>query len=265
MRSSVAAALQPFLARFEGNALDFMYADTRNLVTTGTGNLIDSGPRDSDVINPAYARPALALPWRHRGNGARASQPEIMDAWAKVKTRPDMGKRGGGTYAGYTDLYLDSDALDALFYQHAASDETYLHGRFPQFENWPADAQLGLLSMAWAMGPAFSFPNFQRAANAGDFSTAARESHSFNTAPARNEANAQLFENAADVLRVGADPAVLYYPGTVQSPGNLGGGGSGGRRASSTSSSGGGILTAALGAGAAGLATWFLLTKWGAR
>ncbi|MFF0476587.1 peptidoglycan-binding protein [Streptomyces sp. NPDC004284] len=77
--------------------------------------------------------------------------------------------------------------------------EHYLLGRtdFEDLESWPADAQLGLFSMAWALGPAFKFPKFQTAARQQDWLTTARESKMTETGNAgvipRNVRNALLF------------------------------------------------------------------------
>jgi hypothetical protein len=46
---------------------------------------------------------------------------------------------------------------------------------FADLDNFPADAQLGLLSMSWGMGPMFNFPKFQAYVAAGDWSSAATE------------------------------------------------------------------------------------------
>jgi hypothetical protein len=93
---------------------------------------------------------------------------------------------------------------------------------FINFDSWPADAQLGLLSMAWAMGPGGpgGFPNFRTACQRLDFNTATPECK-MNEAgnagvAARNQANFTLFSNAAFVLagaaRAGLQPPTLYYP-----------------------------------------------------
>ena len=44
--------------------------------------------------------------------------------------------------------------------------DAYLAKRFPEWEEWPADAQLATLSMAWACGPAFRFPRLEAALRA---------------------------------------------------------------------------------------------------
>jgi GH24 family phage-related lysozyme (muramidase) len=204
MYSSVADAFWKFTADREGS-LDFMYADVKNLVTTGIGNLIDP-------INTA-----LNLPWRHRATGELASGPEIVSAWNTVKGRIDLNQKGGGYYRNVTDLYLDKEAIQELVRQRLNQNEAILRQGFPNYDSLPADAQLGILSMAWAAGPYFykSFPMFTKAVNSGDYVTAAVQSHMKGLNADRQIANRELFANAADVIAKGADFATLYWPNTV--------------------------------------------------
>lgn len=204
MYPSVRAAFWKFTSDREG-ALDFMYCDVKNLVTTGVGNLID--PIGS----------ALGLPWRHRSTGELATQAEIVDAWNRVKNRTDLNQRGGGFYKGVTDLYLDPAALDSLKNSRLDQNERILRSAFPTYDSMPADAQLGLHSMAWAAGPYFykTFPSFTRAVNNGDYGTAAVQSHMQGLNADRQDANLALFQNAEEVLASGADAATLYWPNKV--------------------------------------------------
>lgn len=207
MKPSVAAAFRDFSTKFEGY-LPYMYLDIKGLVTTGMGNLID----------PIGA--ALELPWR-RPDGSLATQSEIRAAWNLVKSRIDLAPKYGTAFAGLTTLRLDKTGIEQLIARKLRENEAYLRHRFPDYERWPADAQLGLHSMAWAMGPGFHFPDFDAAVNRPrpDFEAAARASHmdargNPGLVP-RNNANFQLFTNAARVLERGADAETLYWPGTL--------------------------------------------------
>ncbi len=99
-------------------------------------------------------------------------------------------------------------------------NENYLKRQepFSAFDNWPADAQMALLSMAWAMGPAGpgNFPRFSAACENLDFNGAARECEMDATGNPglvpRNLANKTLLSNAAVVRDQGLDASVLYYP-----------------------------------------------------
>jgi hypothetical protein len=78
--------------------------------------------------------------------------------------------------------------------------ESVLKGRAPfaDFDNFPADAQLGLLSMSWGMGPMFNFPKFQSFVDTGDWNSAASECRfqpDTGTITTRNDRDQQLFRN----------------------------------------------------------------------
>lgn len=203
MKTSVQNNFASFSVRFEGR-LTFMYLDITNLVTTGIGNLID----------PIGL--ALSLPWQV--GGTPSSESEITDAWNTVKSRTDLSHSGGGAFGGVTNLRLTNDDVDALVASKAAGMETSLKSRAPfaDFDDWPADAQLGLLSMAWAMGPLFNFPKFQGFCAALDFRSAADECRISEIGNPgvipRNDANQALFRSAADVIDSGGDFEELHLP-----------------------------------------------------
>lgn len=216
MRESVARAFRRFTANLEGYTL-YMYLDVNGYVHTGIGNLIDS---------PEIA---ASLEWR-RSDGSVATKNEVIDAWNTVKARQDMKTGGGVAYAPLTTLRLRESAISELVAHKLSQHEAALKRRFPAFEAWPADAQLGILSMAWALGPNFKFQKFEAALKKvfPDFFSAAEESHireqgNLGVIP-RNIANRILFENAAQVLALGLDPAKLYYPGVIQRDGSIKGG-----------------------------------------
>ncbi|GAB2631505.1 hypothetical protein [Nocardia goodfellowii] len=117
----------------------------------------------------------------------------------------------------------DPDETAAVFRQ-LAELETLLRGRmvrhhsgsvimpFAAFNSWPADAQLGLLSMGWAMGPKFHFPRFQDAACTRDWLRCAatcRINPESGRMPRRNDRNQQLFRNAFRVESENLDPEAL--------------------------------------------------------
>ncbi len=141
LQRSVVDQLPALFGKWEGAALPYMYTDSKGFVTTGTGNLID--PVDH----------ALALTWR-RPDGGVASPDEVRAAWQTVKDAwPGVQSIHSKTL---TDLRLDQNALDGLMGQTIKSFVGYLVKRYPQFSNWPADAQMAILSISWAWGPGFS-------------------------------------------------------------------------------------------------------------
>jgi GH24 family phage-related lysozyme (muramidase) len=205
MRQSVRDYFNSFSTKFEGR-LPFMYLDVKGLVTTGIGNLID--PIGS----------AMVLPWVHKSDDSPASATEISQEWNDVKNHQEMAPKGGSYFGSMTQLKLTDEAIDSLILSKLDENERYLKNRFPQYDNWPADAQLGVLSMAWAMGPGFKFPRFETAINARppDFDMAAVESHMNDTGNPglvpRNAANVLLFRNASSAVTRGMPFDTLYYP-----------------------------------------------------
>ena len=199
MQPAVRSAWRAFNQPFEGLA-SWMYLDIRGLVTTGMGNLID----------PLSA--ALALTWRHE-DGTPATQDVVTTEWTSIKGNAALARQGAQAAREIATLHLADEDIDALIQQRLDADEAIVKNdsAFARFDDWPADAQLGLMSMAWAMGASFgpTFPHFSQACAARDFATAAAECEmdaSANPAFARrNAANRQAFLLAASAT----DPAVL--------------------------------------------------------
>lgn len=205
MRAAVAAAFRDFTARFEG-VCPWLYLDVLGLVTTGIGNLVDPMPA------------ALSLPWR-QPDGSLADQDTIAAAWRTVKAAQSMKLGGGGAFARLTTIRLTDAGVNDLVQGRLRANDAALSKRFPGYDSWPADAQLGTLSMAWAMGTGFMFPKFEAAVHALDFATAAREcaiSTAGNPGVApRNAADVICFTNAAQALAQRLDPEKLWYPAVI--------------------------------------------------
>jgi hypothetical protein len=178
-----------------------MYTDVLGLVTTGIGNLIDSVPA------------ASALPWRVRAIGALAGLSDVATEWHTVKD----GKIAA--WRGPRPLCLLPADIEALVNARLQQNELYLSRRWANWASWPADAQLGAHSCAWAAGPAWRAPHFDLAANAMDFTTCAQECLLDATGnpglTPRNKANQLLFSNAAQVVCIGLPRDVLCWPNTV--------------------------------------------------
>jgi GH24 family phage-related lysozyme (muramidase) len=209
MHPSVRNVFFDFSKQFEG-ALHFMYLDIKNLVTTGVGNLID----------PVGL--ALPLPWTDKDSGAAADAGTITAEWNNVKSRTDLSPLGGGAFESITSLRLSDDAVANLVDGKLSQNETTLlmTPEFGGFASWPADAQLGLLSMAWAMGPAFAqaghWPTFRADCAASDFAKAATDSRMAEAGNPglipRNQAEEMLFLFASRVQAQGLPVDQLIYP-----------------------------------------------------
>ena len=170
MHQSVQDAFLPFSEPLEGR-IHFMY-----LVSTGVGNLLDAdNPRELRQ-QPAPLTRCVHARMVRQGHRCRG-QPRRD--WAGV---PDGQVQRDGICrvsreAAITRLRITDDAINTLVVAKLMSFESTLRGRppFANLDGWPADAQLGLFSMAWAMGPLFHFPQFEAAAAAEDWLTMAHE------------------------------------------------------------------------------------------
>lgn len=220
MRQVVHDIWHRFSEPLEGR-VHWMYLDILGLVTTGVGNLIDPMPA------------ALVLPWRWP-DGSLAPRHAVEAQWSALKAAPSLAKRHYRYAREFLEqrfrhaINLTDDDIDALVTQKLRSNETELLKHFPRWHSWPADAQLAVASMAWAMGPAFSrkFPTFTGIVNAGDFVRAGTIERSSGRAPCdirstdnpgvvpRNELNREhLVAAGSDLAR--EFPDVLHGPCTL--------------------------------------------------
>jgi peptidoglycan hydrolase-like protein with peptidoglycan-binding domain len=215
MHDIVRDSFYAFSEPMEGE-VSWMYTDHLGKVTVGIGNLIDS-PTD------AWRTRELGAPFFREGDGAEATYEQVDAAWHRVKN--DGSVRGKAQMAkALTDLRLTPDGIAALLASTLAAYESTLKevAEFAVLEDWPADAQLGLFSMAWAMGPWFAhqdrWPAFRGACGAADWLTAARQCNMSNSwLVKRNAVNRGLFRNAAYTVATNADPSELF----LAVPGNM--------------------------------------------
>lgn len=227
MKPSVREAFVPFNAKFEGYVppsigVPWMYPDLKNLVSVAIGNLIDP------------VSTALMLPFLHE-DGSPATRSEIQAEWQKMKTLPPdehgvSAAHRGHTYARkWATLFLSNDAISDLVMGKLMANEAFIKTIFTEYEDWPADAQLGVLSMTWAVGAAFqrTWPRFTAALHERDWLVASVEcympeaDHPLHGNPAisglrpRNAANKTLFLNALASSKGGLDPETLFYPAAL--------------------------------------------------
>jgi GH24 family phage-related lysozyme (muramidase) len=185
MRPSVYSAFVSFQSHFEG-VCAWPYLDVKGLATVAVGLLIDP------------VETALGLPWVIGEYAAIES--EVRQQWAALKAQP--AARLASYYLPFTTIRLTPAGIQQVTLAKAAEMEIILRTYFPGYDNAPADAQLGLLSMAWALGPAFSprWPMFTAAFRKGDWATCADQcalSTAGNPGVApRNVACRKLFEAA---------------------------------------------------------------------
>jgi GH24 family phage-related lysozyme (muramidase) len=217
MFASVQSGFRAFNTRFEG-CIPHMYLDIKGLVTVAVGNLVDPVELAQTLLFRFKNRPGIATP------GSPATSDQIAHEWQRLKSDPSLGAKGNKACEPITQLELSDDSIDSLILGRLMGNEGFLKRQeaFQGFDKWPADAQLGLLSMAWAMGPAGpgEFTHFRAACQNSDFHAAAAECK-MNEAGnpglvPRNHANFTLFSNAAIVLAGGSQGvlqrSILYYP-----------------------------------------------------
>jgi hypothetical protein len=149
-------------------------------------------------------------------DGRRATAAEIGQEWARVKAEPGLGKNGAGAARDVSPLRLLPDGVRQVTMERLDAMLPILGHRFPRASGWPAPAQLGLLSMAWALGAGFKqFPKLELALQAEDFEAAKaectiKEADNPGVVP-RNKAQRALFAEAAESRKLGRDPSVLFY------------------------------------------------------
>jgi GH24 family phage-related lysozyme (muramidase) len=209
MWQSVIDSFTDFSVKFEGK-VPHLYLDIKGLVTCGVGNLVD----------PVEA--ALPLPWV-LPDGSHPSASEIAAQWRALKSRRDLAKLHYRYAAAITTMRLTEDGIAQLVRSKLLSNEKVLRGYFPNWDLFSADAQLGISSMSWALGPGFpaTFGNFKAAAVAQNWTGAVasckiREDNNPGLVP-RNAANRLCFANAQQVLSQGIPLDTLFWPGTAPS------------------------------------------------
>lgn len=195
---AVKAAFAAFNKPLEAAAPQ-MYADSKCLVTTSIGCLID---------NPDQA---AALPFVDVTAGAWASEAQIRAEWQRIKD----GCIPWSVTKTTSPLWLTDDGMRSLVETRLAQNVSYLASVFTDFGTWPADAQLALLSLAWAAGTSMAgWPNLTAALRARDFVAAAEHGMLDPTGNPglvpRNERNRHLWLTAAAVEETGDDPSRLY-------------------------------------------------------
>lgn len=186
-----------------------LYADVKGLVTTGMGNLVD----------PMSL--AMGLPWE-LPDGTRASRDQVQAAWLAVKTDPMCATKGWKYAIGLpaNKVRLSDSAVQDLILRRLDANDGSMKTRFTDWEDRPADAQLAIHSMAWAMGPGFfiKFPRFTKHFIAGDYQAAAGEcfiSPAKGTVVERNRRNHGLLMAAS---LVGGDPSEVTVSWAGRTP-----------------------------------------------
>jgi len=208
MHQSVINALPDFLKQYEGK-VNFMYLDVKGLVTIGIGNLIDP-------LNMA-----LKYEFSPKGGSGVASSGEVTSEWQTVKARKDLINGGSPAFNSITRLQLSDRGITDMVNDSAKAIENYIKTNasartfYADFDNWPADAQLGFMGVAWGgiPLPQFGWHEFPKACQNADWDKAAAECKiNSPLAMGRNDAHKLMFMNAAAVKSNGDPISVLCWP-----------------------------------------------------
>ncbi len=218
-RNSVVDAFAKTQQPWEGEA-DVMYTDVLGLVTTAIGYLIDSNSNKTPMANMSGYAPALLIPWVHKSDGQPATQAEIIQDWQTVKN----AHKQSGTFdlpndKKITQLKIPQSVIQDLTASRMANNEKELVKSLPGFAKFPADGQMVIHGMAWAMGggfiPAYGFHAFADAVNRGDWIAAKANSNFKGVSPERKAGHDKMFDNAAAVVANKLDYDTLWYPGSA--------------------------------------------------
>ncbi len=174
-------------------SIPYMYLCSSGVVTVGVGLAL---PTVGD---------AKKLPFKHRKSGIAATEKEIEEAYNKVKS----AKKGkvAGSYKSLTDLELDSPTINSLLETTISTFKRELKHAYPGFEDFPVQAQCGLLDLAYNVGTpklTTTFPNFNKHIEKKDWAKAAIESNRKKPiSDGRNAIVRNWFEEAAGVTKPG--------------------------------------------------------------
>jgi hypothetical protein len=231
MYTNVAAIIRRFLSLYEGELRE-MYIDNRGLVTTGVGNLLQT-PEEANRYK-----------WEIPGGGP-ASAPDVAAEYQRVSSPdtkikiPNWAVMGGGNFINaakqlkIVTLQLTTDSYAKIFNDKLTGLESTMKGTpgFEEYEKYPADAQLGVLSLIWANGAGAenwgprkedlrlhkTWPNFTNACKRRAWSEIADRKHYKwkNIMFDRDKATEQVFRNAQvteGLLQTGGDATKILYP-----------------------------------------------------
>lgn len=164
------------LERWEGRT-NYMYLDTAGVVTVGVGHAL---------FTPASA---YALPWDDHA--------DVVSGFITVMTAKKP--MPAAWYRHFTAARLPEDYIDAMRDLDVQLKLTQITRALPEWKAWPNDVREGIIDIAYncGVGGLLKFPKMLAACRAGDWDTAANESHRPQVSVARNDDVAALFMRAA--------------------------------------------------------------------
>ena len=208
-----------------GAAADCMFLVQDLQVATGMGITF------SNAANKAAGLAmAQRLEWVHKIAGRPCTPAEIEADYNEVLKHEDMGLAGPGRLAQWqalTNCRITEEGLkrgvrakvlsNINFVKTQRKDAKYLG----DFDSFPADAQLCIISLTWAVGNEFGYPKFCAACRAGNWFEAAKEcgfKDKVNTLPRRQAQQETMMRNAGCTARGIGDPDTLQFPTALSLP-----------------------------------------------
>ena len=169
------------LRRYEGS-VPYMYKCTGGEVTVGVGHAMQS------------AAEASALAWVIGGGPAADT---VAADYGRVSAAP----KGmvAGFYASLTQCRMGDSDIEALVESDIVSFEGQLRRALPRWDSYPETVREALFDMAFnlGLGGLMKFPAMLKAVDAGDWATAAAQSHRLGIGDERNRETANLFQQGA--------------------------------------------------------------------
>ncbi len=176
-----------------------MYKDIANNVTVGIGLLL------------RYASDAKKLPFVIKGTSTPANPVHIENAFNVVKNSATAGAAGAAAFEPLTNIEISLaeatiralNAMDDFLCQLTSSKF------FPEFGTYPTTVQMGILDLAYTLGPTGTrdkYKDFTAAVRRRNWKLAAKESDRPQVSSTRNGIVDQWFNQAAKQERFFIDP-----------------------------------------------------------
>lgn len=176
MRPEALSGLLDLTLKREGY-LTYFYADAKGLISIGKGFLAESGGAPAIPASLVFDCSPVAV---------RASWLVVKAEYMREQARFARGEptktariNGGAHYIDVPGnvARATDESIERTFLAHIAVDEAHLRIVFPEWDDWPWQAQLPTSSLAYAAGRyvEVDWPRFTDACRAGDWATAALE------------------------------------------------------------------------------------------
>jgi hypothetical protein len=210
-----------------GFAADCMFMVQDLQVATGMG-ITFTGKSNRN----AGLQMAKALDWvykpGHAQAGGRCSPSDLERDYDLVLSNEELGQRGPGFLAQWkamTNCRITKEGLKGGVRSRVIGNINYVKRQrtgnksIGDFDTLPADAQLCVISLTWANGNEFNYPDFCRACREANWFEAAKEcgfKSKENTLPKRQKAQEEMMRNAACVTLGAASGDTLQWPNILQ-------------------------------------------------